>query len=69
LAQDDGIGTDVSAIATQILSCPQIKRAVVKGTNDGRPADEAVCKRSPSMRAIGLSRERLAGADAEDSNL
>jgi hypothetical protein len=56
LPQDDGIGTDVSAIATQTLSCSQIKRAIVKRTNDGRPADQAVRERSPSMRAIRLSR-------------
>ena len=59
LPQDDGIGTDVSAIATQTLSCSQIKRAIVKRTNDGRPADQAVRERSPSMRAIRLSRGKL----------
>ena len=69
LAQDDGIGTDVSAIAAQILSCPQIKRAIVKRTDDGRPTDEAVGKWSPSMRAIGLSREHLAGAGVVDGDL
>ena len=57
---NDRIGTDIGAIAAQILSCPQIKRAIVKRTQDGCSTDEAVGKRSPPMRTIRLCREYLA---------
>ena len=66
LPQNDRIGTDVSAIAAQILSSPQIKRAIVQRTQDSCSADEAVSQRSPSMRAIGLRREHLARVGVVD---
>jgi hypothetical protein len=60
LLQSDRIGTDVNAIAAQILSRPQIERAIVQRTHNGCSTNEAVGKRSPPMRAIRLRREHLA---------
>jgi hypothetical protein len=69
LPQNDRIGTEVSAISTQILSCPQIKRAIVKRTDDRRSTYEAVSQWSPSMRAIGLGREHLARVGVVDRDV
>jgi hypothetical protein len=43
---------NINAIAAQILSRPQIKRAIVKRAQDGCSANEAVGKRPSPMRAI-----------------
>jgi hypothetical protein len=69
LLQSDRIGANVSAIAAQILSRPQIKRAIVKRTQDGCSTDEAVGKRSPPMRAICLRREYLARVGVVDGDV
>ena len=53
LPQDDRIGTDVSAIAAHILSCPQIKRAIVKRTDDGGSADEPSASGPPRCGRLG----------------
>jgi hypothetical protein len=50
---NDRIGADVNAIAAQILSRPQIKRAIVKRTHDGCSTDEAVSQRSPRCGQSG----------------
>src|ERR1700724_4318489 len=69
LLQSDRIGADVNAIAAQILSRPQIKRAIVKRTHDGCSTNEAVGKRSPSMRTIRLRGEYLARVGAVNGDI
>jgi hypothetical protein len=54
LLQSDRIGADVNAIAAQILSRPQIKRAIVQRTHDGCSTNEAVAG-SPAARETGSS--------------
>jgi hypothetical protein len=62
LLQSDRIGADVDAIATQILPCPQIKRAIVKRAQDGcstcsklRKVEKAVLVRQPGSPVSGVN--------------